>query len=77
MMASWDLETLLRDLPRLQVPLMLVIGENDLTISPDDAHLIGRLVPVSRTIRLPALGHLAHEEDPARIAGVISGPDPA
>ncbi len=71
MMASWDLDSLLRDLPRLKPPLLLVIGEKDLTISPDDAHLISRLVPSSSTIRLPGVGHLAHEEAPARIADVI------
>ena len=74
MMASWDLETLLRDLPRLKPPLLLVIGENDTTVSPEDAHLISRLVPCSRTVRLPALGHLAHEENPTRIAEVIGAP---
>ena len=77
MMASWDLDTLLRDLPRLKASLLLVIGENDLTIPPDDSHLIARLVPTSRTIRLPALGHLAHEEDPARIARLLADPPPA
>ena len=71
MMASWDLDTLLRDLPRLKSPLFLIIGESDLTISPNDAHLISRLVPSCRTIRLPALGHLAHEENPVRIASAI------
>jgi magnesium chelatase accessory protein len=77
MMASWDLDTLLRDLPRLKASLLLVIGENDLTIPPDDSHLIARLVPTSRTIRLPALGHLAHEEDPARIARLLADLPPA
>ncbi len=37
----------------------------------DDAHLIARIVPLSRTVRLRGVGHLAHEEDPARIAEVI------
>lgn len=71
MMASWDLNSLLRDLPRLKSELVLIIGENDLTISPDDAGLVARLVPHSRTLRLPAVGHLAHEESPARIAELI------
>ena len=71
MMASWDLDSLLRDLPRLKPPLLLVIGDNDLTISPDDAHLIARVVPSSRTVRLTGVGHLAHEEAPTRIADVI------
>lgn len=77
MMASWDLDALLRDLPNLKPPLVLVIGENDLTVPPGDAHLISRLVPSSRTIRLAGLGHLAHEENPARIAELIVLPAPA
>jgi len=71
MMASWDLEPLIRDLPRLKPQMLLVTAENDLTIPPGDAHLISRLVPFSRTISLPALGHLAHEENPGRIAELI------
>jgi magnesium chelatase accessory protein len=77
MMASWDLDALLRDLPNLKPPLVLVIGENDLTVPPGDAHLISRLVPSSRTIRLAGLGHLAHEENPVRIAELIVLPAPA
>ncbi len=77
MMASWDLDALLRDLPKLKPPLVLIIGENDLTVPPGDAHLISRLVPSSRTIRLAGLGHLAHEENPARIAELIVLPAPA
>jgi magnesium chelatase accessory protein len=77
MMASWDLDALLRDLPKLKPLLVLVIGENDLTVPPGDAHLISRLVPSSRTIRLAGLGHLAHEENPARIAELIVLPAPA
>jgi magnesium chelatase accessory protein len=77
MMASWDLDSLLRDLPRLTPPLLLVSGENDLTISPDDAHFISRVVPSGRTVRLSEVGHLAHEEAPARIAQVIFSVDQA
>lgn len=72
MMASWDLESLLRDLPRLEPPLLLIVGENDLTVSPDTANLVSRLAASSRIIRLPDLGHLAHEERPAQIAELIA-----
>jgi magnesium chelatase accessory protein len=72
MMASWDLESLIRDLPRLTTPLILIVGENDLTIPPGDCHLVSRLAPSSRIIRLPNLGHLAHEESPARVAELIA-----
>ncbi len=74
MMASWDLESLIRDLPRLQPPLLLVTGENDTTIAPGDAKLIARLVPASHVLPLTGLGHLAHEEDPQRIADLILTP---
>jgi magnesium chelatase accessory protein len=74
MMASWDLDSLIRDLPLLQPRLLLVTGENDLTVAPGDAHLISRLVPSSRVLSLPGLGHLAHEEDPVRIANLIAAP---
>lgn len=76
MMASWDLESLLRDLPRLETPLLLIVGENDLTVSPDTAKLVSRLAPASRIVQLPALGHLAHEERPAQIAELIASPPP-
>jgi magnesium chelatase accessory protein len=71
MMASWDLEALLKDLPRLDKPLLLVAGENDLTVSPDDASLIARIVPAGRVQRVPGLGHLAHEEAPDRVAQIV------
>lgn len=71
MMASWDLDTLLKDLPRLDKPLLLVAGENDQTVSPDDTHLISRIVRKSEIARLPGLGHLAHEESPERVADVV------
>jgi magnesium chelatase accessory protein len=71
MMANWDLPRFARDLPRLDVPLTLVAGTNDRTISPEDAARVARLVPDAKVVRLPRLGHLAHEEDPASSAAII------
>lgn len=71
MMANWDLQALVRDLPRLRTPLTLVVGANDRAIRPAEARRVSALVPDVTQIRLPRLGHLAHEEDPARIAGII------
>ena len=64
MMAWWDLEGLARDLPRLAVPLDLLVADGDRTIAPQEAARVQVLVPASRIFRMPALGHLAHEEDP-------------
>ncbi len=71
MMANWDLVGLNADLPQLKAPLLLVVGSNDRAISPDDAARVLRLVPNARIAALDGLGHLAHEEDPAAVAGLI------
>ncbi|MDT8345771.1 MAG: alpha/beta fold hydrolase [Thermohalobaculum sp.] len=71
MMASWDLVPLVADLPRLGLPLTLVVGADDRAVSPAEAAEIAARVPGARVVTLPGLGHLAHEEDPARALGLI------
>jgi len=71
MMARWDLETLERRLSRLSVPLTLIVGEGDKTVSPADARHVQRLVPDATLMSLPKLGHLAHEEAPEQLAAMI------
>ena len=71
MMAQWDLDTLRRDLRRLQTSLHLVVGGADSTIPPSDAFRIRTLVPNAEVTYLRGLGHLAHEEAPAQIAALI------
>jgi len=72
MMAHWDLAPLERDLPRLETTLALVVGSNDLTVPPVHAQRVKRLVPGATVITLPGLGHLAHEERPDDVAGLIA-----
>ena len=71
MMANWDLRPLERDLPRLHTHLLLVTGSNDRTIPPSDSLRVRALVPEAELVSLPGLGHLAHEEQPARIAELL------
>jgi magnesium chelatase accessory protein len=74
MMARWDLAPLLRDLPRLKAQLTLVVGENDRTVSPREADQLRARVPAlagARVVRLPGLGHLAHEQAPDRVAAIV------
>lgn len=71
MMAQWDLPALARDLPALRTPLHLLVGEADGTIPPADAARVQALLPGTALHRLPALGHLAHEEAPARVAALL------
>jgi len=71
MMANWKLEPLLHDLPRLAPTLVLVTAANDQSISPTVAQRVREILPNAMIERLPALGHLAHEEQPQLIAHLI------
>ena len=71
MMANWDLQPLARDLPKLAVPLLLIAGRNDRTVKAEDNFVTRDLVPGARVEVLPNLGHLAHEEAPEVVAGLI------
>jgi magnesium chelatase accessory protein len=71
MMANWDLRPMLRDLPRLHADLLLVVGANDRTIPPAKARRVREILPAARIETLPGLGHLAHEERPEQVAGLL------
>ncbi len=45
MMASWDLRPLVRDLPRLASPLLLLAGDADRAIPPGDSDRVAAMVP--------------------------------
>jgi magnesium chelatase accessory protein len=67
MMARWDLRPLLADLPRLDVPLLLLLGEADRWI---DRGAVERACRDVRDLRLevvPGTGHISHEERPDHV----------
>jgi magnesium chelatase accessory protein len=72
MMAQWDLQPLLQDLPRLRPHVALVVGERDSTVPPEQAQAVRQRLPQSSLHRLPGLGHLAHEEAPQTVAGLLT-----
>lgn len=71
MMAHWDLQGLKEELRGLEPALCLVVGEADRTVPASQATGIAEQAPRARVIRLPGLGHLAHEERPLDVLGVI------
>jgi magnesium chelatase accessory protein len=75
MMANWDLRPLERELPGLVVPLTLIVGLGDRTVSPGEADRVHALLPSAKVIRLPTLGHLAHEEQPQQLARLLFDSD--
>lgn len=71
MMASWDLESLGRLLPRLAVPVLLVHSTGDSAVPLGSVERAARAIPHCRLEVLPGLGHLAHEEAPEAAARLI------
>lgn len=71
MMANWDLHAFERQLPALQTPLRLITAQNDQAVPPAQARRIQALLPASQITELPGLGHLAHEEQPTRVAQLL------
>ncbi len=73
MMANWDVNPLLRDLPRLAPKLVLVVADKDLTVPPAQGERVRSMWPDPSAVelhRVSGLGHLAHEEDPAQVAAL-------
>lgn len=71
MMASWDLDPLIADLPRLEPRLALITGMLDKAVSPREVDTIAGVLPGTVVLKLPDCGHLAHEEQPVRVADSI------
>ncbi|WP_299622310.1 alpha/beta fold hydrolase BchO [Pelagibius sp.] len=72
MMANWNLDRLEAELPRLPVPLLLIVGTRDRSVSPAQARRIKAMVPAAELVSMPGLGHLAHEEEPQQTADLIA-----
>ncbi len=71
MMAGWDLAPLLADLPKIAAPVTLIAAENDRAVPPETSVRAAARLPHARVIHVAGLGHLAHEEDPHRIADIL------
>ena len=71
MMASWDVSGLMAPFARAGLRLHQITGDNDKAIPPDTAEDIARCYPGVSLESLSGLGHLAHEEDPSRVASAI------
>jgi len=71
MMALWDLNPLLKAMPGIKVPVDLFVGEGDQMVPPNEALELAIKIPAVMTQKIPHLGHLMHEEDPAHFAEAI------
>lgn len=72
MMANWNLDEFERDLRKLQVPLLLLVGSHDRAVPPSAADKVRRIVPGATVETQRRAGHLAHEEQPEATAALIA-----
>ncbi len=73
MMANWDVQPLLRDLPRLQTPVSLIVADNDRAVPPAQAQRVLAMLPPQAGTTLTHLsgaGHIVHEEQPGAVAAL-------
>src|SRR6056297_148521 len=68
MMARWNLEALLADLPDIGAETLFITGTQDRAVSPRVSDAAAARMPRARVVHMDGLGHLAHEEDPERAA---------
>jgi magnesium chelatase accessory protein len=71
MMGAWDLEPLFAELPRLEVPLLLVAGQDDRAVPLSQQRAIAARTKRTKLIVVPGAGHLVHEEAPAKVGALI------
>ena len=55
----------------ITVPTLVVIGDLDEVISPDQTAMLAREIPGARLLVLPDVGHSAPLEDPAGYAAAV------
>jgi magnesium chelatase accessory protein len=73
MMANWDVQPLLRDLPLLSTPVRLIVADKDRAVPPAQAQRVLSLLPPqagTALIRLSGGGHIVHEEQPEMVASL-------
>lgn len=71
MMARWDLGPLLKALPRITARTLFVTGTRDRAVAPKVSDTAAAQMSDAQVVHLEGLGHLAHEEDPERVAAEI------
>lgn len=71
MMAQWDLDPLLRALPRHPAKTLLIAGDRDTAVPPGTSAEAARKMPHATVMTLAGLGHLAHEEDAQAVAAPV------
>ena len=71
MMSQWNLNQLILRLKQIEIPVCLIVGENDNIVQNDDNKKASLDITKSEFITMPKQGHLMHEEEPNLISEKI------
>lgn len=71
MMSQWSLDRLIDELPDIPIRVDLIVASGDKAVPPASSIDAAKILPNAQIHKIDALGHLAHEEDPAQILDVI------
>jgi pimeloyl-ACP methyl ester carboxylesterase len=58
-------------LPRLQTLTLVIVGEQDHVVPPQQARLVAELAPQAQLVTLPYCGHLPFDEQPELFAAAV------
>lgn len=71
MMSQWNLEALMRCLPQLTTPCLLITASGDRAVPPTTSGRAAAVLPNAQRVDVPGFGHLVHEEAADKIAPLI------
>ena len=58
-------------LPRIEQPTLVVVGNRDFTVPPDEGRLAAQLMPNARLVEFEAAHHQPLDEDPERFVALV------
>ena len=71
MMSQWNLNQLILRWKQIEIPVCLIVGENDNIVQNIDNIKASKEIPKAKFIVNSNQGHLMHEEDPELISNQI------
>jgi magnesium chelatase accessory protein len=71
MMAQWRLDDLMRQLPTITTPALLIASTGDLAVPARISRDAARVMPAATYAELPGFGHLVHEEAAEAVAALV------
>lgn len=60
-------------LPEIEVPALVIVGEEDTVTPPEEAQAMAEALPRADLVRIPGAGHLAALEQPEAFAHAVAG----